>query len=51
MKEIFYRSPILTHRKDNFYVHSRNTINLGNKSLRSLWAHVWNPMPGNIKQI
>ena len=24
MKEIFYRSPSLTHRIDNLYVHSRN---------------------------
>ena len=26
MEEIFYRSPNLTHRKENLYVHSQNTI-------------------------
>ena len=26
MKEIFYRFPNLTHRKDNLYVHTRKTI-------------------------
>ena len=30
MKEIFYRFPKLTHRKDNLYVHTRNTIKFGN---------------------
>ena len=28
MKEIFYRFPNLTHRKDNLYVHTRKTIEL-----------------------
>ena len=38
-KEIFHGFPNLTHRKYNFYVHSRSTIKFGNKSLRSLEAH------------
>ena len=33
MREIFYRYPKLTHRKDNLYVHTRNTIKFGNTSL------------------
>ena len=36
MKEIVYSSPNLTHRKDNLYIHSRNTIRFSNESLRSL---------------
>ena len=33
MKEIFYPFPNLTHRKGNLYVHTRNTIKFGNRSL------------------
>ena len=47
MKEIFYSSPNLAHRKDNFHVHSRNIIKFGNK--RSLGAYIWNTLPENIK--
>ena len=36
MKEISYRSLNLTYKKENLYVRSRNTMNFGNKSLRSL---------------
>ena len=47
MAEIFYRSQNLVHRKDNFYVHSQNTIKFGNKILGSLRAHIWNLCPEN----
>ena len=33
VEEIFYRSPNLTHIKDNLYVHSRNVTTFGYKNL------------------
>ena len=33
VKEIFYLFSNLTHRKNNFYAHTRNTIKFGDKSL------------------
>lgn len=41
-KEIFYSSPNLINRKDSPYVHLRNIIKFGNKSIRSLGANMWN---------
>ena len=51
MKEILYRSPNPTHRKDNLSVHSRISKfdKFGDKNLRSLGAHIWNSLPQNIK--
>ena len=40
--QILYRSPKLTHKKYNLYVHFRNIIKFANKSLKSLEAHLWN---------
>ena len=34
MNEIFDRLLNVTHRKNNFYVHSRGTVKFGSKSLR-----------------
>ena len=34
-------------KKDNLYVHSQNTVQLGNKSLRSLGARIRNSSPEN----
>ena len=41
LKEISDRSSNVTHRKDNFYVHSRNAIKVGSK-IRSVGAHIQN---------
>ena len=51
MKEIFCLCPNLTHKKDNLYVHSRNTAKPRNKSLRSLGTHIWNSLPENIEYV
>ena len=51
MKEIFYRSPNLTNRKENHYVHSWHTIKFGSKNIRPLAAHKWNSQLENIKNI
>ena len=49
MKEIFNFSPHCSHRKRDIFVHSRNTVNYGNKSLKSLGPHIWNSLPEKIK--
>ena len=48
MKEMFYRFPKLTHRKNTLYVHSRNTVKFGNKSVKLHGAYIWNSVPENI---
>ena len=40
VKEIFYLFLNLNHRKDNLYVHTRNTINFGDKSLGHLGTYM-----------
>ena len=49
MKGIFNFSPYSTHRKHDIFVHSRNTSNYGDRSLRDLGTHTWNSLPENIK--
>ena len=49
MKEIFYRSPNLSHRRNKFYAQSRNRGKFGNKSCRSTGEHIWNSLPENNK--
>ena len=36
-------------RKHDIFVHSRNTSNYGDRSLRALGTHTWNSLPENIK--
>ena len=38
-----------THRKHDIFVHSRNTLNYGVKSLKALGPHTRNSLPENIK--
>ena len=49
MKDIFKLSPHFTHKKHNIFVHPRNTVTYGNKSLKSLGPHMWNSLPEQIK--
>lgn len=36
IKNVFQSSPNQTHRKDNLYVHSRNTVKFGEKKLKMI---------------
>ena len=49
MKEIWHFSVDKTHRKNNLFVHTRNTSNHGDKSLKILGPHMWNSLPESIK--
>ena len=51
MQEIFNFSPYCSHRKNDIFVHHRNTVTYGNKSLKSLGPHVWNSLPEQIKAL
>ena len=48
-KDIPYRFLNQTHRKNDFYEYTRNTIKIGNKMLRSLGADIYNSLFENIK--
>ena len=49
MKDIFNFPQYSTHRKHDIFVHSRNTSNYGDRSLRALGLHTWNSLKENIK--
>ena len=46
MKDIFYYSPNVTHKKHNLYIHTQK---FGNKSLRAFGANIWNTLAEYIK--
>ena len=49
MKDIFYYSLNVTHKKHDLYIHTQNTTKFGNKSLRSFGVNIWNTLPEYIK--
>ena len=49
MKDIFYYSPNVTHKKHNVYINTQNTTKFGNKSLSAFGANIWNTLPEHIK--
>ena len=49
MKDIFYYSPNVTHKKHNLYIQTQNTTKFGNTSLRVFGANIWNTLPEYIK--
>ena len=49
MKYIFNACPYKTQTKHDIFVHSRNTSNYGNRSLRAHGPHTWNSLPENIR--
>ena len=42
MNDIFYLSPHLTHKKHNIFVHPRDIVTYGNKSVKSIGLYIWN---------
>ena len=50
LTEIFHRFPNPTQRKGTLYIHFQNTIKFENICLRSLGVHIYNSLPGNVKQ-
>ena len=51
MKELFYLSPHETHKKYDLFVYCRNRTKHSNHSLSFLGPHIWNSLPGEIKQL
>ena len=49
MKDIFHFSPYCSHKKRDIFVHPRNTVTYGDKSLKSFGPHIWNSLPEQIK--
>ena len=51
MREIFYRSPYVSHKKQHLFVQSHKTAAFGDKSLKTLGSQVWNSLPEKIKSV
>ena len=51
MRKIFYRSPYVSHKKQNLFVHSHKTAAFGDKSLKTLGPQIWNSLPEKIKSV
>ena len=49
MKDIFYYSPNVTHKKHNLYIRTQNTAMFENKSWMVFGANIWNKLPEYIK--
>ena len=49
MSKIFYRSPYVSHKKQNRFVQSHKTAASGDKRLKTLGPHIWNSLPEKIK--
>ena len=50
MKEIFHKTPFMTHRPLNLEVHKNHATKHGNKSLKCLDPHILNSLPNQIKK-
>ena len=51
MREIFYRSPYASHKKQNLSVQSHKTTAFGDKSLKTLGPKIWKSLPEKIKSV
>ena len=51
MREIFYRSPSVSHKKQNLFVQSHKTTTFGEKSLKRSGPQMWNSLPEKIKLV
>ena len=50
MKEIFYKTVLSTQRPLNSEVTKNHTTKYGNKSLRCLGPHIWDPLQIKLKK-
>ena len=50
MKEIFYKSILLTHRPLNLQVNQNGTTKYSTWSLRILGSDIWNNFPEHVKK-
>ena len=51
MREIFYRSPSVSHKKQNLFVQSHKTATFGYKSLKTSGPQMWNSLLEKIKSV
>ena len=49
MRNISNFTPHSNQRKYDIFAQSRNISNYGDRSVRALAPHTWNPLPENIK--
>ena len=50
VKELFYKTSILTHRPLDVKVNQNSITKYSSKSLRSLGPHIWNSLPKQIRE-
>ena len=51
MREIFYRSPSVSHKKQKLFVQSHKTATFGDKSLKRSGPQMWNSFPEKTKSV
>ena len=51
MREIFYRSPSVSHKKQNLFVQSHKTATFDDKNLKRSGPQMWNSLPEKIKSV
>ena len=51
VREIFHRSPYVSHKKQNLFVQSHVTATFGNKNLKTLGPHILNSLPEMVKSV
>ena len=51
MREIFYGSPFVRHKKQNLFVQSHKIEAFGNKSLKILGPQICKSLPEKIKMV
>lgn len=51
MKEIFYRYPYVSHKKQNLFLQSRETAGFGDGSPKRLVPQIYNSLPEKVKSV
>ena len=51
MKEVFHKTAFFIHRLLNLEVNENHKTKYGNKSLRCLGPHIWNPLPNQVIKV
>ena len=51
MGEMFYRSPYVSHKKQNLFIQSHKTAAFCDKSLKTIGTQIWSSLPEKIKLV
>ena len=51
IREIFYQSPYVSHKKQKLFLQSHKTAAFDDKSLKTIGPHIWNSLTEKIKLV